>query len=203
MLLLHTALAQNNGVNLKTTFENGFFETEAYIEIAASQDITDAVIAEIATRFRRIEIDSLEWLLKGLSGNEEGKNLIRIDYAGGKYNPTTQIIDIFMNIHVGKTQFNDVQTSVLMTSDNKTFVDAKMQNNNFFMKSANGTLYVIKTENNVQFVIKASVSFGWFFNIFVTKSTYSSVAEWRIKTVLNNIHAEIERKKLPATPPNR
>ena len=194
LLLLQGANAQNSDVVLKTLYENGVFETEAHIETTASREIMYNIIADIASHARRLEIDSLEWALKGLSGDEEGKNLIRVNYEGGVYEPTTEIIDFFIGIAMRKNNFKNIKVSVLMDTDNKTFINAELYSSNFFLKSARGALSVRQSGARLQFVIISSVRFGWFFNLFISTSNYGAVAEWRIQTVLENLKAEAGKR---------
>ena len=187
---LDTTIAQESDVVLKTRFENGFFETQAHIEADATKQTMNSIIANIAVHLRNLEIDSLQWLLKGLSGDEEGKNLIRVEYEGGAYEPTTEIIDLFIGIHFRNSHFRNIKISVLIKTDNKTYIEAELKSSNFFLKNAHGFLQIRETRARPQFAIASSVSFGWFFNLFISTSNYSSVAEWRIQSVLENLKAK-------------
>ena len=194
------ASAQNDNIYMKTKYDKGVFETEAYIETTASSKIMYGIIADIVSHSRRLEIDTLQWALKGLSGYEEGRNLIRIDYEGGRYDPNTKIFDVFIGIYAGimKKQFKNVQISVLMKSESSInglqSIEVELFYPNFFLKSAKGTLTIRHAGGRRQFVICSSVRFGWFFNLFISTSNYSAVAEWRIQTVLENLKTEAERR---------
>jgi len=195
-------LAQKEDSFIITNYENGMFETEAYIEPEASLEIMRGIVLDIDTLFRRIEIDSLEWAIKGLSGKEEGKNFLRIDLKDAEYDPKTNLFDFFIDIYVSiiKRQFN-VRVTVLMKTgsdqNGNPFMAVEVYNPNFFLKKTSGTFSILQTESKKQFVVKTSVSFGWFFNLFISTSNYNSVAEWRIQTFLENIKTEAEsRQKL-------
>ncbi len=195
------AFAGNEDVNLTTKYEKGTFETEAYIETEASMEVLSGIVSDVNIYLRRLEIDSLKWATKGLSGKEDGKNLIRIDYKDGEFDQNTEIFNFFIEIYVGilKKQFKNIQVAVLMKSENDSnnypSIIAELYDSNFFLKNAKGTLTIRQTGNKNQFVIRSSVRFGWFFNIFISTSNYCAVAEWRIQTLLENLKAEAERRQ--------
>ena len=182
--------------NIRTRYENGLFETEAHIETAASMGIINGMFADIASHFRRLELDSLEWAIKGLTGDEEDKNMIRIVYEGGRYEPNTEVINFFISTYMGRSQIKNIHISVLMKSDNHTFIEAELYEPNFFLKTVRCILFVRQSGSGRQFVIRTSVSFGWFFNLFISTSNYSGIAEWRILKVLENLKEEAGRRML-------
>jgi len=193
-------LAQNGDVLMKTRYGNGIFNTEASIEPSVSREIMCGMLLDIDSCFRHLEIDSIEWAIKGLSGKEEGKNLIGISLKNIEYDPNTDIFDLFLDVYVSivKKNFN-VRVTVLMKyesdSNGNPFIVAQLHNPNFFLKSAGGTLSVRQKGGKEQFVVQASVSFGWFFNLFISTSNYCAVAEWRIQTFLENLKTEAERRQ--------
>ncbi|MCL2027601.1 MAG: hypothetical protein FWG79_03840 [Bacteroidales bacterium] len=181
---------------MKTRYEKGSFKTEARIGTSASQKNMSNLIAEIHTHARRIEIDSLDWLTKGLAGKEEGRNLIEIEYVNSEFNRNTKIFDLFVNVRVGifNRRFNNIKISMLMNYENDLnglpFISIKLNQPNFLLKEIEGTLSIDKTH----FVIRTSVQFGWFFNLFISMSNYNAVAEWRIQTVLKNMKETVESR---------
>ena len=194
LFVIQIVNSQDSGFIMKTQYDNGVFETEAYMETPFSQEIMHSLISEIVLRFRRLEIDSLEWALKGLSGEEEEKSFISVNYESAAYVPNTQIIDIFINVLVGKSNFKSIKVSVLMYTDDKTFIEVEVHDSNFFLKSARGTLSVRQAGSRLQFAINSSVRFAWFFNLFISTSNYNAVAEWRIQKVLENLNEEARKR---------
>ena len=197
-----TAWAQNESIFLKTKYERGLFETVAILDTGDSSEIMSGIILDADAHFRRLNIDSLFWLFKGLSGKEEGRNLIGIDCVDVEYDQNKEIFDFFINIHVGimKKQFRNVRITVLMKtterdSNGYPVVTVELGNPNFFLKSAKLTLNFHQVMNKRQLVIQSSVRFGRFFNLFISTSNYCAIAEWRIETVLKNLKAETERRQ--------
>jgi len=195
LLLCFSALARNGNIFINTRYENGLLVTEAHIESDTSLEIMHGIVSDINTRFRLVEIDSLEWAIKGLSGKEEGKNLIRIELKRIEYDHVTEIFDFFIDIYAGIMRKNfNVRVTVLLKSSSDSSILMELQNPNFFLKSAGGTLSVQQNDGKKQFVAHTSVRFGWLFNQFITISNYQSVAEWRIQTLLENLKSEANRR---------
>ena len=197
-----TSLAQNESFFLKTKYERGLFETGAYVETGASSEIMSGIFSDIDTHLRRLNIDSLFWMLKGLSGNEIVRNMIVIDFVGVEYDQNTEIFDFFFNIHVRiiKKHYKNVKISVLVKateSDTNCYpiIAAELCNPNIFLKSAKVTLNFHQVMNKSQLIIQSSVRFGRFFNMFISTSNYCAVAEWRIEAVLENLIAETKRRQ--------
>ena len=198
-MLCITVLGQNKEVYMKTRYNNGIFETKSYIEPEISSEIMHEIVSDIYTRVRHLEVDSLEWAIKGLSGKEDGKNMIRINLESIEFKPDTHIYDLILDVYVNiiRRQFT-ILVSVLMKyevdSNGNPYIVAEVSNPNFFLKNADGTFYIRQTEGKKQFAVQSSVSFGWFFNLFISTSNYSSIAEWRIQTFLENVNAEAKRR---------
>ena len=188
-------LAKNNEFYIKTQYEKRIFETEATIVSKAPPGI----ILDIERHLRRLEIDALHWATKGLlSGDDESKNLIQAEYRGGEYDPNTGVFDFFIDIHFRRRVFENIRISMLMESGRDShghpFIKVKLQNPNFFLRSAGGTLTIRQTGGKRQFVVLSSVRFARFFSMFITTANYSSVAEWRIQTLLENLKEEADRR---------
>ena len=74
-----------------------------------------------------------------------------------------------------------------------------------FLKKTTGNFQLIPVSNrSCQLSLQTKVEFGWFFNIFITTSSFKSIMEWRFEKLLNNIKAEAEkREKLTKTSPKQ
>jgi hypothetical protein len=183
--------AQNN---MKTRYEKGRFKTEARIKTLASKKNLSDLIPEIHTHLIRREIDSLDWLTKGLSGEGNSKSLIEVNYVNSTYDKRTGIFDLFVNVREGvfNRTFHNIKISVLMKYTNDVngnpFMTIQLNEPNFLLKEAIGTISI--SERYV--VMRTSVRFGRFFDLFISRSNYNSVAEWRIQTALENMKTEVE-----------
>jgi len=195
------AWAGANEVFIKTRYENGAFDTEAYIVPEAPPELMYEVVSDIDSLLRRLDIDALMWALKGLAGKEEGKNLIQIEYKGGNYDPDTNVFDFFLELYAGsmKRQFKNIRITVLMTSERDgngdPVIAAELCNPNFFLKSAGGTMSIRQKGGKREFAVQVSVRFAWFFNLFITTSNYCAIAEWRIGAFLENMKDETARRE--------
>jgi len=193
-----TAFAENDDVNIKTHYKKGVFETEATIISTASHKMMYEVILEIDQHLRRLEIDSLKWATKDLSGKDVGKSLMQIEYNRGEYNQNTEVFNFFIDIFFMKKQFKNIKIAVLMKTDiisnENPIIDVSLCDSDFFLKNAYGTLTTQQTGDENQFIVKSSVRFGWFFNFFISTSNYSAIAEWRMQKFLENMKAEAERR---------
>jgi hypothetical protein len=194
LLLLVASLTMSAQSNIKTRYEKGKFNTEARIKTSASPKNMANLITDIHTRLCRLEMDSLDWLTKGLSGEEEGKNLIEVNYINSEYNRNTGVFDLFVNVRerVFGRRFNNIKISMLMKYETDVnglpFITVKLNEPNFLLKEIEGTLSI----NKNYFVVRTSVRFGWFFNLFISMANYNSVAEWRLQTVLENMKTQVE-----------
>lgn len=62
-----------------------------------------------------------------------------------------------------------------------------------FIKTADARLKMIRiNEKTAWCVLDTKMSFGWFFNFFITQNRYKDTAEWRFKQLLFNLKEEAE-----------
>ena|GEM_PF-4395356 len=197
MTLFHqmSVFGTNDNFYLRTIYENRTFETRASIVSKAPPEI----ILDIKKHLHRLEIDSLQWATEGLlSGDDESRNLLQAEFRNAEYCVSTGVLDVFVDIHFWRRVFENIQISVLKETGSdlygNPFINLKLQNPNFFLRSAEGTLKIQETENSRQFVVLTSVRFAWFFSMFITTANFNSIAEWRIQTFLENLNEEANRR---------
>ncbi|MCL2683344.1 MAG: hypothetical protein FWE63_07700 [Bacteroidales bacterium] len=193
-----TLFAKNKDVHIKTQYKKGLFETEATILLTVSPKIMSEIILDIDYYLRSLEIDSLEWATKELSGKNEGKSLMQIEYSRGEYDENTEVFNFFLDVYFMKRRFKNIKISALMKTDytpnGHPIIDVSLYEPNFFIKRFDGTLTMRQTSGQKQFIVKSSVSFGWFFNLFISTSNYSAIVEWRIQQFLENLKTEAEQR---------
>lgn len=183
--------AQNT---METTYEKNCFKTKACLKTSALQKEMAGLILDVYAHLRRAEIDSLNWLTEGLSGKKKSKNLVEVNYVKSTYDKRTGIFDLFVNVreNVFNRTFNHIKISMLLKFRNDTkgnsFMTVRLNEPNFLLKEAEGEV----SSNENYFKIRTSVRFGWFFDLFISKSNYNSVAGWRIQTALKNMKIKIE-----------
>lgn len=61
------------------------------------------------------------------------------------------------------------------------------------LKKANGTLLVKNDNGIVTLQFDCYVTFGWFFNIFVTNRRYRNLIEWRVKGMIDNFKETLRK----------
>ena len=194
-------LYAEKSVELTTVYKSGVFETTALMETDVSMEILSSMITDLDRYIHNFEIDSLAWATNGLSGNEKGKDILWMEYNKGEYDSIAGVFSFFIDIYTGiiKKQIKNLEINVLLkkelNSEKNMSLAAKLSGSNLFLKNASGVLFVQKIDEKSCFIIKSSVQFGWFFNLFVSKSNYNAVVEWRLKKLLSNLNTEAERRK--------
>lgn len=200
--LFPSSLFPKNKEALRTIYKKGVFETAASIETFASQDVMSKIFSDIIHHLQKTEIDSLHWATKNLTGDAGGggKNLIHIEYKGGKYNAKTEILSFWIDIYVSGLKKSNIPIDIILKSgynaSGEPIITAELYQPNLFLKKAKGVLLIQNKEGySNTFVIKSYVQFNYFFDLFVSKSNYCHIAEWRILQFLNNITTEAENRK--------
>ena len=102
----------------------------------------------------------------------------------------------------GVTTINDVSVDSKLTlrtyTSGKREVKLDLAKSNLFIKSMSGSFYFVPKGDNktAYFQIRTSISFSWFFDVFITQKRYQSIMEWRLRQVLLNLREEAEKRSL-------
>ena len=75
-------------------------------------------------------------------------------------------------------------------------VDVNVLYSDAFLKSTTGVFRMLPNsiDGKCQITLETRVKFGWFFDFFITKSTYRSIMEWRFRQLLHNLKNESEAR---------
>ncbi len=193
-----------------TSYKNGVFVTECKVQVNASGEIMNAVIDDYVYQ-TKYDLDELfKWALKGLKLRKEVDDLIVFNFKSTKFDEKTGLIRATGDVEVPNVvTFPDIHVDSKMTkteyTDGRAKVVLDVKYSDAFLKKTTGNFQLIPVSNrSCQLSLQTKVEFGWFFNIFITTSSFKSIMEWRFEKLLNNIKAEAEkREKLTKTSPKQ
>ena len=81
-------------------------------------------------------------------------------------------------------------------SNGRKDVHLDLATQNALLKKLNGVFSYVPFKNKSgYYVLETHIKFGWFFNIFITKSRYKKIMEWRIKQLIRNLKEESEKRE--------
>ena len=191
----------DDGINISSRFEDGYFITRCKVKINAS----DAVVHKMMDDFIRqnkYRLDSLfTWALKDLKLQGEEGELLEYNLKSTKYAPETDIIHGKMDVKIpGIYTVSDFSIDTRVT---KNATENGQVNMHFevvkaaaFVKTATVTLKVVRIdEKSAWCTLESKISFGWFFNIFITQKRYKETAEWRFKQLMANFDEFIPKQQ--------
>ena len=183
-----------------SVYRNGKFESFCKIKVNASDSIAIAVIKDFNLQLQT-EFDNLfDWAFKGLKLQGEQDGLMSFKYKSGTFNKNTQVLrcvgdvivpysltlpDLIIDCRLSKPKFTN--------SQNIFYVN--LIRSNTFLKTLNGSFKIEYKNKECYYILDMQVSFGWFFDLFITEYTYKEIAEWRLKKFITNLKEEAERRK--------
>ena len=190
----------SNADSISTIYKDGEFISQYTIRTKYSPKVTDEVADYLVSDFHTNPGNLFNWALKNMGLQNKGNELI-IVFKESNHDPKTGITHGVFDIVVpGFTTFSNIKVDAIVAKTKYTNGSAKVSANiiysSLLLKNAVGALAIVPQKNNEQLLVtSATIKFGWFFNLFITKRRYKSIVEWRIKKFAENIKAECDKRQ--------
>jgi len=188
----------NDSITVSSRFENKHFVTHCKIKIDASNIVADKLIDDFI-RQNKYHLDSLfTWALKDLKLQGEEGELLEYNLKSTIYDPETDIVHGKMDVRV--PGIHTVKDFLILTRVTKNVSEDgdidmffEVLDADAFIKTTTAMLKVVRIdEKSVWCTLESKMSFGWFFNIFITQKRYKETAEWRFKQLMINLKETAE-----------
>jgi len=202
LLLFQFSFSSPND-SISTRYNKGVFNSYCQISTSANDSVSNAVVNHFVQQMCYDIKGLFKWGLKGMSLKNEKDELLVFDFKRTSYSKQTGILKGIGDVVVpGVTTINDVSVDSKLTirtyTSGKREVKLDLAKSNLFIKSMSGSFYFVPKGDNktAYFQIRTSISFSWFFDVFITQKRYQSIMEWRLRQVLLNLREEAEKRSV-------
>lgn len=185
---------------ISTTYKDGEYITLTKVWVNAPSAIMDQVIDDFLHQTKYDLETLMHWGLKGLKLRSEKDDLIVFNFKTTRYDKKNDIIEATGEVIVPKViRFPEIHVNSKMTKktyeNGKVNVDINVLYSDAFLSKTTGNFNKIPIDQNECYLtLETKVKFGWFFNIFITKYTFTKIMEWRFKTLMYNLKLEAEKR---------
>lgn len=186
---------------ISTTYKDGNYITYTKVWVNAAPLVMDQVIDNFIYQTKH-NLDALMlWGLKGLKLRSEKDDIIVFNFKTTTYDKKNDLIKATGEVIVPKViRFPEIHVNSQMSKrtfdDGKVNVDINVLYSDAFLSKTTGNFNMIPVDEKGCYIsLETKVKFGWFFNIFITKYTFTHIMEWRFKTLMYNLRDEAERRK--------
>ncbi len=202
LLQLSTYTYANSKDSISTTYKNGDFVSFTKVWVKAPAKVMDLVIDDFLYQ-TKYDLDALMlWGLKGLKLRSEEDQIIVFNFKTTEYNKKNNLIKATGEVIVPKViRFPEIHVNSNMLK--KTYADGKVNvsinvlYSDAFLSKTSGDFNLIPVNDNGCYItLETKVKFGWFFNIFITKYSFTHIMEWRFRTLMNNLKNEAEKRQM-------
>lgn len=185
---------------LCTTYKSGTYHTCCIRSLKADAAKADSLVDLLIYQFRTDPDLLFEWVFKGLGNEQKQKERkeVQLHFAKTEFDPLTSVGTLWMNVEVpGVKTFKDVPVKSKIVkklhNDFESTTTMDILYSSSLLKKANGTLLVKNDNGIVTLQFDCYVTFGWFFNIFVTNRRYRNLIEWRVKGMIDNFKETLRK----------
>lgn len=190
----------NKKDTISTTYKDGNFITYTKVWVNASPLIMDQVIDNFIYQTKH-DLDALMlWGLKGLKLRSENDEIIVFNFKTTEYDKKNDLIKATGEVIVPKViRFPEIHVNSKMSKknydDGKVNVIINVLYSDAFLSKTTGNFKMNPVDEKGCYIsLETKVKFGWFFNIFITKYSFTHIMEWRFKTLMYNIRDEAEKR---------
>lgn len=195
LLLMSLSLQAAKNDTLFTRYGKGIYHTCVIRHVKADMVAADSLVDLLIYQFRTDPDLLFDWAFKGLGNDQKLKERkeVQLHFKKTEYDGQSSIGTMWVDVEVpGVKTFHDVavKSRILKSSVPNEQSRATMEvfYSNSLLKDAHGTLFVYKEANNtITIRMDMYVTFGWFFNIFITQRRYRNIVEWRARDFVNNL----------------
>ncbi|MDD3320335.1 MAG: hypothetical protein PHS59_02700 [Paludibacter sp.] len=199
-LIISEQINANVHDSISSVYKNGEFVSYCKINVKASDNIANAVINDFNAQLESDLHSLFGWALKGLKFQGEKDELMSFKFKSGTFYKDSRILkcvvdvivphiitvpDIMVDFKLTKTKYPSTQNVFL--------VDLVCSNT--FLKTLKGNFEIVSLNNECYYTMEIHLSFGRFFDFFITESKYKQIAEWRLKKFITNLKEEAERRE--------
>jgi len=191
----------SNVDSISTVYKDGEFVSYSQIRVYASDSVSNVVINQFVNQMC-YDLDGLyKWGLKGMHLDNEKDELLVFDFKTTAYNTKSNILKGGGDVIVtGITKIPNIYIYTKLSekthSNGRKDVHLDLATQNALLKKLNGVFSYVPFKNKSgYYVLETHIKFGWFFNIFITKSRYKKIMEWRIKQLIRNLKEESEKRE--------
>ncbi len=186
-------------VNVSSSYENGHFITRCAVRLKASDAIVHKMIDDFV-RQDKYHLDSLfTWALKDLKLQGEEGEILVYNLKSTVYDADKDIIRGKMDVSVPRVY--TVKDFLVDTRVTKIVKNGEVEmyfevlKADAFVKTTTAKLNITRiNKNDVYCKLESTMSFGWFFNIFISQKRYKETAEWRFEQLMKNLKKTAESK---------
>ena len=189
----------NDDITISSRFEDGHFVSHCKVKV----DVSDAVAHKLVDDFIRqskYHLDSLfMWALKDLKLQGEKGELLVFNLKSGKYDSKSNVVHGKMDVSVPGIytidDFSvDTRTTKTVAENGQITMFFEVTEAAAFVKTTTATLKIVRIDEKTAIcTMNSRMSFGWFFNIFITQKRYKEMAEWRFKQLMVNLKKTAEK----------
>jgi hypothetical protein len=188
--------------SISTVYRDGEFVSYCQVGVNASDSISNVVISKF-THQMCYDLDGLfTWGLKGMRLDDGKAELLLFDFKNTVYNRKTGVLRGIGDVIVpGVTTipnlYIDSKLSLKTHPNGRRDVRLDLYSANTFLKKMVGVCsYIPKGKNKTAYyVLETHISFGWFFDMFVTQKKYKRILEWRLRQLIHNVKEESEKRE--------
>lgn len=197
--LINSNICSANPDSISSSYNDGTFETNHKVKTKGNAELADALSEYLVNDFHYAPGHLFEWALKDLGLQNKGNELI-IVFKSSVHDTKTGITHGVFDIVVpGVTTFNNIKVDAIVNrtkyKSGVVKVTANIIYSSLLLKNAVATVLFVPTKNNeLMFDTNMKITFGWFFNLFITKKRYKSIVEWRIQKFSENMIKESETR---------
>ncbi|MDO4190399.1 MAG: hypothetical protein Q4D14_01755 [Bacteroidales bacterium] len=182
------------GDTLFTNYSKGTYHTCAVRYVDAQMAPTDSLVDLLIYQFRNDIEPIFDWAFKGLGNSQSDKERreVQLYFRRFAFDEKTSVGTFWADIVVpGVKTFKDVEVKSRILKnvvpDKQITTTMEIFYSNSILKDAHGTLRIVKVDNQLAVRIDTFVTFGWFFNIFITQRRYRNLLEWRVAGFVDNL----------------
>lgn len=195
----HTFVHASPIDSISTEYKNSEFVTYSQVWVNAPKEVMTDVVRDFSHQLK-YDLDGLfKWALVGLNLHKEKSELIEFNLKSTRYNSKTNMIratgDVIVPYLITFPNINiDSELDYVTLNDGRVKFTIFVIYSDAFLKKTIGVFNLIPQNNGCWITLETHVKFGWFFDIFITRTRFKSIMEWRFQRFMNNIKKEAERR---------
>lgn len=179
-----------------TDYKDSHFITDVNYIVDAPYSTLSDVLDELFVGMQKHPTQDAKWAWAGLGRKKSVDEDLNLHENGVKYNAKTN--DYVLTLLIGQPDKDpmsiDIEGFLLRNSRPQTkFLQLGITKKVKILTDANFVVSAMPYGKDRSILsVHTSICFGWFFNIFFTRSRYTSILEWRINGFARNVENRAE-----------
>lgn len=195
-----TVSIANTTDSISTHYKDGEFITYSQVWVNAPKEVMNGVVDDFLYQ-TKYNLDALfGWALRGMKLRKEKDELIVFNFKSTQYDDKNAVVKAIGNVEVPNViAFPEIhvnskwEKSIL--PDGRTKVNIDVLYSDAFLKKTTAVFQLIPDNSKECWItLETKVRFGWYFNFFMTKTTFRDTMEWRFHKMMQNLKFEVERR---------